>query len=176
MIDILTETNEEYEQMCKLTEGVNDISIKRPEQSIGMVVWSIDDAKSEDIFPEGTPDEVIYAAMKRIERTIREDMTARGFETIDILEDELLEGVESITVYECYHCEESSTANAWDEVTYAAITALNVDTENYIHVEQAVEAGLNDDDTNIFHVCPKCKKKCYLSESGKKTIYAESKN
>ena len=98
MIRIFTSTKEEYGFMKKFVEENKDdlmftyVDLKKPQDSIASVVWSIEDARS--YFPEGTPDEVIENGLCKIEKTIKEDMTARGYETIDILQDVLTEDIE----------------------------------------------------------------------------------
>jgi len=170
MIKILTETEEEYIEINKLLSGKDlDVSINRPEDSIAMVVWSIEDPKSEGIFPIGTPDDVIHAAMESIADTLREDMTARGWDTIDTLKDELLSEVQSIMHYCCYNCGGHSSAEEWDKATIAKL-GNNIDT-----VEGTMVKGLNDITNERYHICPKCGEECYLTEdSGVKVYYDPS--
>lgn len=92
---ILTNSKEEYEKVTEIMKQADiDAHIHCPEDSIAMVVWSIKDAREK--FPKGTPDYVIYEALKEIEGTIVDDMTERGYETIDILKDDLLKYAKAI--------------------------------------------------------------------------------
>ena len=169
MIKILTETKKEYMEIKKLLSGKKlDVSIHSPEDSIAMVVWSIDDLKSEATFPIGTPDDVIYAAMEKVEDTLKDDMTARGWETIDTLKNELLSEVHSIMHYSCYNCGEKSTAEEWDKATVAKL-GNNIDT-----VEDTVLKGLNDITNERYHICPKCGEECYLTKNSEVKVYCNS--
>lgn len=95
MIKILTETQKEYEIIKSIVEenkdklGVIFVDLKRPQDSIAPVVWSIDDVRNH--FPQGTSDEIIQKGFKEIEKSIEESMVATGWETIDILKDCMLQ-------------------------------------------------------------------------------------
>ena len=95
MIKILTGTQKEYEIIKSIVEenkdklGVIFVDLKRPQDSIAPVVWSIDDVRS--YFPQGTSDEIIQKGFKEIEKSMEESMTATGWETIDILKDCMLQ-------------------------------------------------------------------------------------
>ena len=98
MIKILTDNKEEYEIIKSIVEENKDklevtfVDLKRPQDSIAPVVWSIDDVR--DKFPEGTPDEVIEQGFLKIEKTLKESMTATGWDVIDELEDYILSSLE----------------------------------------------------------------------------------
>ena len=95
MIKILTNNKEEYEIIKSIVEENKDkleVDLKRPQDSIAPVVWSIDDVR--DKFPEGTPDEVIEQGFLKIEKTLKESMTATGWDVIDELEDYILSSLE----------------------------------------------------------------------------------
>lgn len=95
MIKILTETQKEYEIIKSIVEenkdklGVTFVDLKRPQDSIAPVVWSIDDVRS--YFPQGTSDEIIKEGFEKIEKSMEESMIAIGWETIDILKDHMLQ-------------------------------------------------------------------------------------
>lgn len=95
MIKILTETQKEYEEIIKLVEGNKEvfqgsfIQIHKPKDSIASVVWSIDDVRSH--FPQGTSDEIIQEGFEEIEKSMKESMISIGWETINVLKDDMLQ-------------------------------------------------------------------------------------
>ncbi len=96
-IKILTFCQESYDLIKRVIENnkeglaLYDVDLKRPEDSIAPVVWSVEDVRHH--FPEGTPDNVILDSFQKIEKQLKADMTERGWDTIDILKDELIEDV-----------------------------------------------------------------------------------
>ena len=95
MIKILTENKEEYREIKKMLNNAKSnescelsITICKPENCKAVVMWSVDDVMQ--FFPQNTPIYIIEKGLKRIEDTIKEDMTSRGWDTIDVLQDEML--------------------------------------------------------------------------------------
>lgn len=85
MIEILTTTNEEYDKMVKIAEENNIPKhlVSKPKHSVAKVIWSIDDIRGK--FPQDTSDEELLEKLLNIEKTLINDMTERGHDTIDCL-------------------------------------------------------------------------------------------
>lgn len=90
---ILTKTQEEYEKISSLlnTSKINDVNVKRPEDSISYTCWSIEDIK--DYVEENCTDDELLFALKRISKPLHEGMVATGFDIIDDSTDKLNDAI-----------------------------------------------------------------------------------
>jgi hypothetical protein len=84
---ILTDSQREYEEMKGVIENNRDIlgngfiDLRKPQDSVGNVVWSIEDVRN--YFPKDTKDEIILDGLLNIEKCIKESMTSIGYTTIE---------------------------------------------------------------------------------------------
>lgn len=92
MIRILTTTKEEYKYIKELLKNNYRVDILEPEHCYAFTSWSIEDIR--EYMPPGTTDENLELALGHIEKTLKEDMIDRGWDSIETLKGEMRNAIE----------------------------------------------------------------------------------